>query len=155
MKKNTKTYLLLAIVLIIWGTIAYRIFSSLSSDTGPEVKVNLQYFKPKPIAARDTFSISGDYRDPFLGTIYGNKEKITTTKKPPKVQESVPDRDIRYTGLITDASTKQKIFFVGINGQQHLMGTGDKIDGVTLLSGTLETITVKDGAKSRTITLQK
>ncbi len=64
---------------------------------------------------------------------------------------AVPEVAITYTGLMTDGSTNQKIFFVPIDGQQHLMNLKDNIADVTLLSGSATAIRIRHNNKTRTI----
>jgi len=154
MHKNTKTYLLLAAVLLIWGIIGHRVFSGNSGAT--EIKANFEKspLKSLPTQVKDTFSILANYRDPFLGTF--PKKKVKKTKratKPKKVVE--PEMNVQFTGLVTDNDSKQRIFFVNINGQQHLMGVKDEIQKVRLLSGTSTSIRVRANGKTRTIDLQE
>ncbi|ALM08809.1 hypothetical protein SB49_14145 [Sediminicola sp. YIK13] len=155
MKKNTKTYLLLVIVLGIWGTIGYRIFSSMNPDQQENITIPLQQFKPKDILVRDTFSISENYRDPFLGTLVTPKKEASSNRNLKPVNETPPQKDVRYTGLITDGKTNKKIFFVTINGQQYLMGFKDTIDGITLQSGNPTDVKIEESGRIRTITLQE
>lgn len=152
MKKNIKTYLLLAVVATIWGTIGYKILFSLSSEPTVFLASKVSDFKPLPQKEKDTFSIVADYRDPFLGTLpkksMKKRKRIAKPTPPP-----LPEIDIRFTGLIIDRDTKEKIYFVTINGQQHLMGVKDEIQKVKLVSGTSSSIKVRCNNKTRTIKL--
>ncbi len=152
MKKQTKTYVLLGLVALIWGLIGFRILGALSPQPAAAPEVSTSSFSPTSVKERDTFSIVANYRDPFLGTLATKaKKKIPVRRTAPK--ETVPAVDIRYTGFITDKNTRQKVFFLSINGQQHLMSAKDKIENVTLLSGTRNTVRVRIGNKLRTVTL--
>jgi hypothetical protein len=153
MKKNTRTYVLLATVLLIWGTIAYRIFGSfgagpMEAEVGPPKE-----FVPQPMGTKDTFGIYADYRDPFLGTV---KTKKKEKSAPAPVKKEIPPQlDIRYTGSIAGVDAGQRIFFVAISGQQHLMSLKDKVGEVTLLKGNAGEITVQIGKTARAIPLQE
>lgn len=152
MKKQTKTYVLLGLVALIWGLIGFRILGALSPQPNKAPKVATGTFDLAPAKERDTFDIVADYRDPFLGTL-GTKQKKKTSVKRTVPKETVPSVDIRYTGFITDKNTRQKVFFLSINGQQHLMSAKDKIENVTLLNGTRSAVRVRVGSKLRTVTL--
>lgn len=154
MNKNTKTYLLLAAVILIWGIVIYKIVSAGAEE--PDIISNVAIDKLEPLASkeRDTFSITAEYRDPFLGTMA--KKKVKTTKRTTKPKKPPqPEINIRYTGLITDQDTKSKIFFVSINGQQHLMSANDEVQKVRLLSGTESSIRVHYNGKTKSVALQK
>jgi len=74
MNKKGKTYLLIAVVLGIWGTIGYQVYSKLSPDETPILATNSSIsFSPKQEITKDTFSISATHRDPFLGKPYQKK----------------------------------------------------------------------------------
>lgn len=154
MKKNTKTYLLLATVALIWGTIGYRIISGMGNDDTPETQLKQVSFKPLPTKEKKSFAILADYRDPFLGTIpkkpIQKKKRSSKPKAPP-----VPEVQILYTGFVADKDTKQNIFFVSINGTQHLMSPANEIDKVKLLSGNAKSIRVRYNNKIKTIPLKE
>nr|WP_299339488.1 hypothetical protein [Allomuricauda sp.] len=151
MTKNTKTYALLTVVLIIWGIIGYRIFATLSPDPEESSLVAVQDFRPIEMAKRDTFSIKADYRDPFLGTLEASKPKKTGKPKP--VKKEIPTIDVQYTGSMFDGSTKKRIFFVTINGQQFLLEKGKSAAGVTVMRGSEQYLTYRYMGRSNKITL--
>lgn len=155
MKKNNKTYLLLAVVIGIWGVIAFKLLSGSNSESDRMTEVaSNEVFVPKQLKQRDTFSLAVNYRDPFLGTIHAPKKvKKRTIKK--TVKKAVPQKAISYTGFITDKSSKQKIFFVTIEGQQHLMGINETVQEVKLVRGTKDKIKVRCNGTTRTISLTK
>ncbi|MGW9686752.1 hypothetical protein [Flagellimonas sp. 2504JD1-5] len=151
MSKNTKTYLLLGAVLLIWGIIGFKVLGALSSEPEAPVLAENINFKPKEQVKKDTFSILVDYRDPFLGTMPPSKKKPKTKGvAKPKVQFP----NINYTGLITDQDTKNHIFFVTISGNQYLMRKGNTQADITLLSGSSKSIRVRFKGIAKTITLQ-
>ena len=153
MKKNTKTYVLLGVVALIWGAIGYRVFSSVSSDPELNTASNSVDFNPQPVKEKELFTIVADYRDPFLGII-PKKAKKKVKRSAPKTPPP-PDIIVNYTGFVSDKDTKENIFFVTINGQQHIMSIGNEIDKVKLVSGNATAIKIRSNKKTRTITLKK
>ncbi|TAI48499.1 hypothetical protein [Flagellimonas allohymeniacidonis] len=141
MGKNIKTYILLGVVLIIWGVIAYRIFATLSPEPQKQNSFVAKSYAPMEMAARDTFSIKADYRDPFLGTLTSSKPKKTPQAK--VVKREIPSIDVRYTGSMYNSSTKKRIYFVTINGQQHLLEKGRSVAKITLVRGSEGSITYR------------
>ncbi|UOB17896.1 hypothetical protein [Abyssalbus ytuae] len=151
MKNKRNTYLLLILVIVIWGIIAYKIISSLgnnSTPAGPEQKFEVS-FNPKPVKGIDTFSIKANYRDPFLGTV--EKPKSVIVSKPKTTQPPEIEIPVSYSGFIKDKKTREKIFFVHINGMQHLMKANKEINGVKLVSGNDKEITVLLNKKRKII----
>ncbi|WP_411031573.1 hypothetical protein [Spongiimicrobium sp. 3-5] len=152
MNKNTKTYLLLTLVLLIWGLIGYKVFSGNSSNSEDGGSYEKPMVRTLTVKEKDTFSILADYRDPFLGTFPKKQvKKVKRTlksKKPP-----MPEIKVQFTGLVTDKDGKRNIFFVTIDGQQHLMGPKDEINKVKLVSGNANSISIRINGKTRTIPL--
>ncbi|WP_218822518.1 hypothetical protein [Maribacter sedimenticola] len=142
MKKQHKTYLLLALVLLVWGMIGYKFVNAINPSTNiPQLVDSSEKFVPKIIKERESFSIVADYRDPFLGTIKKPKSGIRKTAVKP-VKKEVPKRNVTYTGFITDKGNNQKIFFVTIDGQQQMMSLNDTYQEVKLVQGTKNYIKV-------------
>lgn len=153
MKKNTRTYTLLALVLIVWGILGFRIVKTISPDetAAPAISTNKE-FRPLETGKKDSFGILANYRDPFLGTLpkspSSNKRinKSTKNKKP-----SLPDKNITYSGWVNDRSTKEKIFFLDVDGQQLMLTKKQKQEGVQLLSGNEDKIRVRYNGLTKTI----
>ncbi|WP_097045178.1 hypothetical protein [Flagellimonas pacifica] len=150
MSKNIKTYLLLGIVLLIWGIIGFKVLSALSPEDETLALAENVNFEPKEVAEKDTFNILVNYRDPFLGTLSLSKKR---TKKVVKKRE-VQFPSVNYTGLITDQNTKNHIFFVTISGNQYLMRVGNTQSDVTLVSGRSNNIKIRYKGILKTIPLQ-
>ncbi|MFS4469621.1 hypothetical protein [Maribacter sp. 2210JD10-5] len=155
MNKNQKTYLLLALVLGVWGVIAYKILNTVNPSVSKvDIAISKDIFIPEKVKVRDTFSIVANYRDPFLGTVNAPKNpKKTLAIKDTKPK--VPEKAIAYTGFITDKSSRQKIFFVTIDGQQHMMALNQTINEVKLISGSKGKIRVRSADRLRTIPLSE
>ncbi|WP_321827247.1 hypothetical protein [Maribacter dokdonensis] len=142
MKKQHKTYLLLAVVLLVWGMIGYKFVNAVNPSVEIDSTVDVaEKFAPKELKEREYFTIVADYRDPFLGTV---KTPVSNRKKnaSKKVKEVLPKKNISYTGFITDNASKQKIFFVIIDGQQQMMSVKDIFKEVRLVQGTKSYIKV-------------
>ncbi|MEP2236881.1 MAG: hypothetical protein ABJI22_00895 [Maribacter sp.] len=153
MKKQHKTYLLLAVVLLVWGMIGYKFVSAINpSIENNDSAVKAEKFVPKEIKEREQFTIVANYRDPFLGTIKtpasNRKKNVSKT-----VKKELPKKNINYTGFITDKANKQKIFFVTIDGQQQMMSLKDTFKEVKLVQGTNSYIKVSYNGISEKINL--
>lgn len=150
MKKQTKTYLLLGFVLIIWGVIGFKVVGVLSSDPQPEpVSVSVTDL-PKHIVKKDTFSLLANYRDPFLGTL--PKKKRTAKPKVVKKKE-VPKKNITYLGTVTGSGTSNTLYFLSIDGKQYMLSKNEEVEQVKLLRGTEKQITVRYNGIQETVTL--
>ena len=134
MKQRKKTYILLAVVLAIWGILGFRVVKTLKPEyEEPQQVVLTDYQIPENQKKRDTFSIDGNYRDPFLGKM--PKEKKSSKGVRRKAKATSPTKNITYQGSVGDKGSKNRMFFVNIEGQQHILTLGQKVDDVVLISG--------------------
>lgn len=155
MKKQNKTYVLLALVIGVWGIIGFKFFSAVNPATKEIAQsTSDEIFIPQQIKERELFAIVADYRDPFLGTVQAPKKKgAKRSTKPTIKKEIVPAKSIQYTGFITDKGSKQKIFFITVDGQQQMMSANDTFQEVKLLRGTKTSIRVKYNGRIQNIAL--
>ncbi|MEM6719234.1 MAG: hypothetical protein AAF611_07980 [Bacteroidota bacterium] len=153
--KKSKTYILLTVVLAIWGTVGYQIFAKLGSDDAPLVAVNTDVnFTPKQTIEKDTFSINTKHRDPFLGKPYQQKGASKVKRRVSKVAKSTINfPPIAYKGVISKQQSAQNIYIVDINGTQQLFKTGKIIQEVKLLKGNKKSITVAFKGVQKTISV--
>lgn len=152
MKTKKKTYLLLVLVVSVWGTIGYKVVSALNPKL-PEVErhnfvASVDY---KVATTIDTFSIKIVNRDPFLGTLLRKEVKKSGTNKRKPIQW----KTISYQGFIKQKQTKQQIFIVTINGNQHLLKKGQTKDSITLAYGNAKSVTMRYKNQLKTFTLKK
>ncbi|GGI57738.1 hypothetical protein [Winogradskyella haliclonae] len=151
MKTKKKTYLLLVVVISVWGTIAYKIIAAYSEDM-PEINTpNLALHTDYKLEyAKDTFSIQPLERDPFLGTIYKPKAQ---SKSVVKKQKEVLWKPIEYLGVI--ANERDKIFIISIANKQTLFKTGQQLDSIKLIRGNKKYITLRYKHQNKTFKLKQ
>lgn len=162
MKNKKSIYLLLPIVLGIWGMVLYQFFSI----TNPEKPVSKHDFlqldlKPLKIAENDSsFLIEVNYRDPFLG----NNSDLNTEEEDfePEVEEPIIEAPIIeplvwpkliYKGMVSDTKDKKKVFIVEINGRSLMMKLGAIEHEVVLQSGNRKTISVGFKGELKTLSI--
>ena len=153
LSKQTKTYLLIAAVLGIWGTIVVKIISGINrSEEMPLAENAIASFKPQQKQIRDTFTIQTLERDPFLGTLASKEKKPKTTAiTPSKITKDDPV--VSYDGLIKKQGGPNQVYIVTIDGEQVLLKKGQTLNGVTLVSGTSKSITVRFNGKTQPLSL--
>ncbi|MCX2680345.1 hypothetical protein OOZ15_10370 [Galbibacter sp. EGI 63066] len=154
MKNKLKTYFLLFVVLVIWGLIGYNIYASLYGNPTPKTAENdvlSMTYKPRTPEKQKSFSINRHERDPFLGTMSVKPKKNRVAKKQVKPKPETPAVNITYSGMVGNNDKKERIFFLSINGTQHLMKINDEMSGVKLISGDEVKIIVLENKKRRTI----
>jgi hypothetical protein len=149
MKNKKSIYILLPVVLLIWGLVMYELFSFSKPDEVMETEPPGFDFKPVKIKERDPFSIDVNYRDPFLGKIYTTqkatliKKSISKIKKIPKVVEPLVWPTIAYKGIVSDTKDKTRVFMLIIGGKTFLMKKGEIANEVFLKDGDRESVYVK------------
>ena len=152
MKQRKKTYILLAVVLAIWGILGFRVVKTLKPEhEEPQQMVLTDYQIPENHKKRDTFSIDGNYRDPFLGKMPNEKKSSKVVKR--KAKATFPTKNITYLGSVGDKDSKNKMFFVNIEGQQHVLTPGQKVGDVVLISGDNAQIKVRYPGHTKIIKL--
>lgn len=159
MENKKKTYLLLVVVLIVWGLIAYKIYNAVNPST-PKIVVSntVSRFKPYQLTKNDSFSIQADYRDPFLGKLIHRKIKTSVKKqsKKPKIenQEKIVFPKINYKGIVSPRSRLDKRFIININQQTNLFKLLATHQDVQLLQGDSKEIVISYKGKQKTIPLK-
>ncbi|MCF6297911.1 MAG: hypothetical protein L3J08_08015 [Flavobacteriaceae bacterium] len=155
MKDKKKIYILIPVVLLVWGIIAYRIFASINpSNKIDQIAVKAETFKPTKITKKEIFYINADYRDPFLGTLAVHKKKTVKKIRQPKVKEKVVFPSIKYKGIFSSSKKTSTIFLIMINGKQQMYKTKETYQDIKLLKGDKEKITLKYKTKKQTFYLQ-
>jgi hypothetical protein len=146
MKKNKNTYLLLLFVLVVWGAVLYQFFS-FSNAPVEETNIVEIDLKPLQIKQRDTFSITVNRRDPFLGKMAVSsqiknintysKSVVSNTKK---IKEALVWPDVKYKGIVSDTKEKIKVYMVIIDGKTFFMKKGEIENEVKLKDGDKDAI---------------
>ncbi|MEX0275688.1 MAG: hypothetical protein AB3N16_15050 [Flavobacteriaceae bacterium] len=113
MGKKGKTYLLLAVVLGIWGIIGIKILGAVNPKPTEDLHPKMaRAFTPQKIKQRDTFAIAANYRDPFLGKVFKKPLPARTPKKhPKKTTPKTPERPVAYTGYIAAGTESDNLYF--------------------------------------------
>jgi hypothetical protein len=141
MKTKKLIYILIPLVLLIWGLIVFRIIKQIRHSQKPHIE-NASYSKNhNPGPAADSSSLILKYRDPFL---HGNIRKIsdswrsdnflsnnsnlsTVTKAP------VSFPNTRYSGLVINSKNKQKLGLLKIDNKDFLVQEGDLVSGEKII----------------------
>lgn len=161
MKNKNITYVLLFLVLVIWGTILYKIFFYTESEAEAFSldKTNLTKITPD---TTDTFSLSLNYSDPFLKenvrsnyipkstspTRKNSHVKPTTIKNNPSTPQVVWPK-VKYEGLIKSNNNSTAI--LSINGATQFLKVGDSFNDVKVESITKDSVIVSYHKNCKTI----
>ena len=83
----------------------------------------------------DTFSISANYRDPFLGrmiSVNANSIQKNETPKVEKVIQQIKWPTIIYNGMIKNQKSKKELALVQIGGKDNIMKAGETAEGIKI-----------------------
>jgi hypothetical protein len=148
MKSKKSIYILLPIVLLIWGVVLFQFFSFSTPDEVTEISSKEFSIKPFKVKERTPFLINVNYRDPFLGRAYsiqeiskGDSNKVKV-KRTPKPEVTIAWPSIEYKGMLSDPKEKNKRFMLVISGKNCFMKIGETQEEVYLKDGDKESIYV-------------
>jgi len=165
--KNNKgmTYVLLALVVGIWGYVIYTVLAKVSGDDSnmPTIAVrqvpesDLSYYSWKDSLAYDTV-----YHSPFsaedqlleLVAEEPSEGEYLVHEEPYDPLAYAPAMDVQYLGYIENESQKQRIALIQINGRQYYMHPKEQVDGVTLVNVNPTDIKIKTDYQTLTIAKQ-
>jgi hypothetical protein len=151
-KDKRLTYGLLAIAVIIWGTVLFRFFSSLGDQEEHYEPKKLTRISKQEIEAleEDTFQVIANYADPFFGKLipssiqaYSNpsnvgsiKSKVKAKPKEPKETPPTPPSviwpSVKFTGVIKNKITDKLVGILYVNGKEYMSGNADYVDQVKI-----------------------
>lgn len=159
-KKKIALYVMLPLVIAVWGYIFFRIIDHVFSEPVFAVQQAAKKVDLDKIES-DTFEIVADYRDPFLGgrkrvvsssrnSSFGNNSKANFTHKTSvKTQKKWPA--IQYKGMIKNNDSKKKVGIAVVNGKEQIIKQGDVIQEITFLKITKKDIKVRFQRETKTI----
>ena len=156
MKNKALTYVLIAVVALIWYNAFFRVKENLFGDDEIELE-GIQHIEPQfPEIHRDTFLLRANYRDPF-GETSAQQESSDTAKqqpqppapKPPKPSVAWPD--IVYFGQVRKTHSSNPLAILSVDGYRHTIRRGDKLyDGLMLKTVERDSIVIRYHGKMRT-----
>jgi hypothetical protein len=165
MKNNKKVlYILVPLVLGIWGLIAWKIISSMG-DKNTVVFTNTGIGSAlNTTDTPDTFSIVNHYRDPFRvkktviaqNTTSRPQAGIQSSPLPaPKKEKIAPPTltwpTIVYTGVFKNQSSNKQVALLVIDNKSYTVKPGETVDGVQLVKAYRDSAMLKFGKDQRMV----
>ena len=143
MKQGKMRYILIAAVLLVWGSILLRLLKTLNGHER-EASVPTPAMGGLTRAKADSFVLLANYPDPFLAgddedpalpdTARYTPGSASLPAEAPKVPEAAPDVSfIKYAGFLSNPATKIKRAFLNIQGIDYFMKEGDAVNGVRII----------------------
>jgi len=130
MNKKSTTYIMLTIVILIWGAILYKlagIFISPKTENKLSIKLNNV---PLSLTNDSTnYNLIGVPRDPFIKKLEVHTDYTPNIKKAEKpVDLKWPT--IKFKGIIKSNNTSKPLAILAINNKSQFINEGQEIDEV-------------------------
>jgi hypothetical protein len=144
MKNKTLTYVLLAVVALVWFKVFVRLKDNFVATDVTAGRQNRQV-EFRNISKPKSFSLSANYRDPFLAGNHNQPKPVADpsnmTLREYKVPKPKPEPKIvywpaiKYYGFVRNNSTKNPRLIVQIDGVIYKLHTKDEIlDNIQVIS---------------------
>lgn len=155
--KKKKTYLLLAIVVFVWGYLGYKVYSSFYGDEEDLITNKIIDNKQaEKKVQKEKLKIKYPDKDPFLGKMYSPKIQKKVSKEAIKITytyDSIFDK-IRYKGFINNKTDTSPLYLLSYKQKSYVIKPNHKFDGILLLGGTPDEIKVNYKTVTKTIKLE-
>ncbi len=129
MKNKSTTVLLTILLIIVWGTIGYKIYSNGNVEIGNISQGYPVQFTPPEVREDESYSLCLEYSDPFFSA----KESLNKEKKNVKLKPVKTDFDwnrVRYKGCIY--SKKSLMGILEVDGKLGFVRRGSKHEGLDI-----------------------
>jgi hypothetical protein len=140
MKSKYTVYLLIILVVIIWGFIVKRIFFD-SDDNAGTIQTKKTH---QSIPSKQTDTLCLNYTDPFLKKHVKKRQQkqspIKSTLPQPKQETAANNILLQYVGYVKEKNSGTISYLVKINGVQHTIKQNDNIDGLKLTKATADSL---------------
>lgn len=148
MKNKKLAYILLPVVLLVWGIVGYKLYVKFFGEEDAIITNTEIVSEDKANAITDHFEIANNYRDPFLGNAV--REAVVSTQPaiaplqrqtvviPPVMKPVVHWPAIKVGGLVND-----KKFMGIISGKSVLLDKGEQALGVTFIKSSKDSVWFK------------
>lgn len=159
MGDKIKKYILLIVVVLIWGIIVFKIVN-LTNPTPPPFKTNYDSVKKLQNSRIDTFNLLLNYRDPFV--YYKNFRKhesqaslSNTIVKGNPIKKLTPKQEVKwpdvlYGGIIKNNLSGKQVFLITINSKEYLMKIKDTLEGILIKEVYPDSICLSNGSSYKT-----
>lgn len=157
------TYLLVVMVLAVWGLIGHRIYSSLNEE--PDIIDSFQQISRAKLSPndyeliKDTAKLQLNYRDPFNPAEQIQIRPVTTIKSLPTTQFVVREplinwSMIKYSGFVRNPGSNKLIALININGKNVMLSEGEKAEEVKLLRNMKDSVKVAFRGRTKFIIMK-
>lgn len=155
--KNKKTYILLTVVVVVWGFLLVKIYFAFFGDEEVVITQNTKReFKQRKSVSKEAVKLEYPNRDPFLGIIYKPKPKLkaTTAKVKRPTYDSIFNA-IAYQGSLKNKDDSTHLYLVYYRQKSYVLRPKEVFEGIEFLKGSKEEIQVRYKTVTKTIDIAK
>jgi len=130
--KNKKSiYILLPLVIIIWGAVFWKLLKGGQGKILPPPAVNITN-TVKEAENKEHTTLLLNYEDPFLKTLKGTRQESNANevKQVVAVNRVVMWPMFEYNGMIRNNTSNKAVGMLKLNGKNYLVQNGDWIEGL-------------------------
>ncbi|AWI25280.1 hypothetical protein [Flavobacterium pallidum] len=156
MNSKKSIYILLPVVIGIWGLIVYQLFNYGDADNVTDKMPELT-LRPLPVMKKNAILIDINPRDPFLGKILSadnGRAAHTGGFKKKTASQGLQWPEVRYKGIVSDVKEKTKVYMLTIDGATFLMKKGIQEKGITIKDGDRKTVKIIFNGVQKVISIQ-
>ena len=164
MKNKKLLYILIPAVVFIWGYVVIKIVRQISNNTTiTNYQTQIDDFLNEDVK-KETFTIVANYKDPFLKQLPQHKtdkkeENIADyrkkTDKPTRLQKRIRWPNVKYTGMVANTKSKEKLALIIIENQNYIFGKGESKQEITLNAIFEDSIHIEYQGVKKTILVTK
>lgn len=135
MKNKKSLYILLPLVIIIWGTLFWKIFVGSRSNASQPPKAIIKEVKDEEVT-KERVELNLNYEDPFLKSFAVGQPSPEVEKPKPKqkVNRVVAWPMLEYHGLIKSHSTEKTVGMLNINNKKYLVHNKEVVQGISVVA---------------------
>ncbi|WP_019037745.1 hypothetical protein [Psychroflexus tropicus] len=155
--KNKKTYILLIVVVIVWGFLLVKIYSAFFGEEEVVISQNTKReYNQKKDVLKETLQVEYPERDPFLGIIYKPKPepKAVSVKQMRPTYDSIFNA-IAYQGFLKNKKDSSHLYLISYRQRSYVLRPKEVFEDIEFLKGSKEEIQVRYKTITKTIDIAK
>ena len=160
MKNKKLLYILIPIVLLIWGMISYKIVVNINDDEvfNTQIQLGLKEGDNNNTLVKDSFKLLLDYRDPFLTSYKRSYKRTISSKSSSDGKKKVKELEmteswpmINYGGMIKQKKSNQKVGLIQINQIDYLIRENEEVSEFKIVRITRDSVVLRRGKLKKTV----
>ncbi len=139
MKKKKSIYILLPLVILVWGAIIAKVLFNFSDSDAVNTTTKAIHAPDKTQKnVIDSFSLYLNYADPFLGKMSNsNNSTNSQTQSFQNIKEGIVKKpqqwpNIKYYGLVKNSKTRALKANISVNNKMFILKEKEKIENLRL-----------------------